>query len=107
MFPMCPAEEFRETIVKWRCYEDVVIGLNERIQEEKKQIREQYKEIASSDFIRYLKPKLSAFIRHNYISKWQDSQASTALESLPDDVILSHVDFAENYGYQVATEVQT
>jgi hypothetical protein len=30
-----------------------------------------------------------------------------ALESLPDNAILSHVDFAENYGYQVANEIQT
>ena len=30
-----------------------------------------------------------------------------ALETLPDDIILSHVDFAKNYGYQVATEVET
>ena len=27
---MCPAEEFGETVVKWRCYEDVVVGINER-----------------------------------------------------------------------------
>ena len=36
-----------------------------------------------------------------------DLQASVALESLPDNAILWHVDFAKNFGYQVANEVQT
>jgi hypothetical protein len=70
MFPTYPAEEFGDTLVKWRCYEDVVVGVNERTREEKKRIWEQYKETPSSDFIRYFKPKLSGFIRHNYIAKW-------------------------------------
>ena len=107
MFPTCPGEEFGDTIVKWRCYSDVVVGVNERTGDEKRRIREQYKETPSSEFFRYFKPKLSGFIRHNYIARWQDLQASLALESLPENTILSHMDFAENYGFQVANEVQT
>jgi hypothetical protein len=38
MFPTYPAEEFGDTLVKWRCYEDVVVGVNERTREEKKRI---------------------------------------------------------------------
>ena len=59
------------------------------------------------EFFKYLKPKLQGFIRHNYVAKSQDFQASLVLESLPENTILSHVDFAKNYRYQVANKVQT
>lgn len=72
MLPTCPAEEFGDQIVKWRCYGDVVVGVNEHTGEEKKRIREQYNETTCADFFKYFKPKLQAFIRHNYVVRWQD-----------------------------------
>jgi hypothetical protein len=106
VLPLYPGKEFGEATVKWRCYVDVVVGVNECTGDEKKRIREQYKETPSAEFFRYLKPKLTGFICNNYVARWQDLQASLALESLPDNAILSYVDFTENYGYQVANVVQ-
>jgi hypothetical protein len=70
LLPSCPGEEFGEATVKWRCYVDVVVGVNEHIGDEKKRIWEQYKETPSAEFFRYLIPKLTRFIRHNYIARW-------------------------------------
>jgi hypothetical protein len=70
LLPSCPGEEFGEAIVKWRCYSDVVVGVNECTEDEKKRIREHYKETPFAEFFRYLKPKLTGFIRHNYVARW-------------------------------------
>ena len=40
MLPTCPVEDFGDHIVKWRCYGDVVVGINERTGDEKKRIWE-------------------------------------------------------------------
>ena len=65
-------EEFGEAIVKWRCYADIVVGVNEYTGDEKNRICEHYKETPSAEFFRYLKPKLTRFIRHNYVARWHD-----------------------------------
>jgi hypothetical protein len=48
-----------------------------------------------------LKPTVQDFIRHNLIARWQDKQAALALSGLDSITILSHIDYAENYTFQV------
>ncbi len=31
-----------------------------------------YKKTSSDEFVEYLKPKLQNFVRHNFVSRWQD-----------------------------------
>jgi hypothetical protein len=57
--------------------------------------------------VNFIKPTLQKFIRHNYIARWQDAQAGLALSSLREGDLLSHLDFAENYTFQVQDEVQS
>jgi hypothetical protein len=46
-------------------------------------------------------------IKDNYVATWQDMQCQLAMETLPEGSILFHVDFAENYLFQVQNEIQS
>jgi hypothetical protein len=54
-----------------------------------------------SMFLDYLRPKLQQFIKHNFVMRWQDTQCRLAMVNLPCDCILSHIDFVENYSFQI------
>jgi hypothetical protein len=85
----------------WKKFEKVVVGINPRTGKEKMKVREQFKETSLADFVSYLKPTVQDFIRHNLIARWQDKQAALALSGLDSITILSHIDYAENYTFQV------
>jgi hypothetical protein len=66
-----------------------------------------YNETAAREFFQYLKPKLKAFIRHNYFTQWQNQQFQEDLEELPGNTVLSCIDFSENYIMKVQDEIQS
>jgi hypothetical protein len=107
LLSICLGEEFGQSHVKWKYFKKTVVGVNEVTGEPRKRIREVYKQTLSAEFVTYLKPKLQKFIKHNFIASWQDLQCHLAMETLPEDTILSHVDFFENYGFQVQNEIQS
>ena len=55
-----------------------------------------YNETVPSLFFVYLKPKLIAFIRHNYFIEWQNKQFQEDLEELLARSVLLCVDFSKN-----------
>ena len=105
----CPHElEVDSTaIVKWRMFEKIKSGTNPQIGLPKTILTESYKETPPHELVNYLIPTLQKFIRHNYVARWQDSQCKLAMSSLPKGFLLSHIDFAENYTFQVQNEVQS
>ena len=62
--------------------------------------------IGCSSFISLMKEKLTKFIKHNYIYRWQADQFRQCLQNFPDDVIVSVVDFAKNYSFKIQNEIQ-
>ena len=58
-------------------------------------------------FIQLVKTKLKIFITHNYVARWQGQQFKDCLLRFPDDVVVSVVDFAENYAFKEQNEVQS
>jgi hypothetical protein len=58
-------------------------------------------ETIAREFLEFLQPKLMKFVSHNFVATWQDEQCHLALENLPEDTILLHIDFAENYSFQM------
>jgi fibronectin type 3 domain-containing protein len=50
---------------------------------------------------------VQSFIRHNFVARWQDKQTTLAMNRLDSDAILSHIDYAENYTFQVQDEIQS
>jgi hypothetical protein len=54
-----------------------------------------------------MKPKLQNYVKHNFVAKWQDEQCRQMMKNLPADVIISHIDFAENYSFMIQDEIQS
>lgn len=60
-----------------------------------------------SEFMEFFKPTLQRFVFHNFCARWQNQQAKFAKDSLPRNAILTHIDFAENYTFQVQNKIQS
>jgi hypothetical protein len=56
-------------------------------------------------FLDSLWPKLQQLIIHNFVARWQDTQFRLAMANLPFDYNLSHIDFIENYTFQIHNEI--
>lgn len=104
----CPGEieGIDSAAVSWRCFRSEVIGTTDDGQEKKK-IKEVFMQTSTKEFLEYLRPKLARFVVHNFVARWQDHQCHLAMENLPHDAILSHIDFAENYSFQMQNEIQS
>ena len=102
----CPIELTCEQPVKWKRYGYKVVGTIVEGHPRKATILE-YRETKPSELIDYLKPKLQAFVLHNYISSWQDFQFKELFTSVPSDTLISCVDFSENYTLKIQNEIQS
>ena len=63
--------------------------------------------IQSVAFIRLFSDHLKSFIKHNFIKRWQAQQFKDCLLKFPSNVVVSVVDFAENYSFKVQNEIQS
>lgn len=106
---LCPQElsEAEEPKLRWKQFSYVQIGMDRETGKPKKRLQEVYQETSPVQFINYMKPKVEAFIKHNFIANWQDAQCKEMMEGLPEGVLVSHIDFAENYEFQIQNEVQS
>ena len=94
-------------LVKWKRYERVDTRARDVDGQAIRCIREVYKETGPFELLQYLKPTLQHYIHHNFMATWQDTQAKLAMKSLAEEVILFHIDFAENYDFKVHNEIQS
>ncbi len=53
----------------------------------------------------YFKPKLQTFVKHNFVSRWQDKQFKASIVSFPKNTIVSIVEFVENYSFEVQMNI--
>jgi hypothetical protein len=106
---LCPSELDMESTatIKWRRFEKTEVGMNNDTGLPRLILQEAYKETTPTEFVIYMKSTLQKFIKHNYVARWQDSQCRLAMSGLREGVLLSHIDFAENYTFQVRNEVQS
>jgi hypothetical protein len=109
LLQICPQEHSASSsaLVKWKCFEYNVVGVHEDSGRPKKCIKEAFKETTPGEFIMYLKPKIERFVTHNFIANWQDDQCKKMMENAPAGVLISHIDFAENYTFAIQNEVQS
>ena len=105
--PVCPVEEDGSSslMVNWKRYEMKEIITKKGLQ--RKKLCLTYKTTSSAEFLDYLKPKLQFFIQHNFVARWEDAQFKKSLENIPADGIVSVIDFAENYSFEVQNKVQS
>lgn len=105
----CPREMSVTTneLVKWRCFEQKVVGVHEDTGYEKKRITEVFKQTTPGEFVTYFKKKVQQFVTHNFIARWQDGECRRMMDNVPCGVLISHIDFAENYTFAIQNEVQS
>jgi hypothetical protein len=102
----CPLELSSEKLVKWKSIGSEVVGYTEEGLP-KKAPAVQYRLTKASELFQYLKPRLEAFLVHNYIATWQDLQFKELFSSVPRDTVISCVDFSENYSMKIQNETQS
>jgi hypothetical protein len=102
-YELRPPEQF---VLNWKCFKKTFVGQGEDGQPKKK-IREVFKKTSVPEFLDYFLSNLAKFVIHNYVARWQDSQCQNAMSDLPADMILSHIDFVENYSFQIQNEIQS
>jgi hypothetical protein len=66
-----------------------------------------YKKTTLDEMIDYLKPKLLHFVKHNFVACWEDKQFKACLKAFPNQSVVSIVDFADNYSFEIQNEIQS
>ena len=106
LLQVCPLELSSEKMVKWQSIDYKTIGTIEEGNPRKASVLE-YRKTLSCELIEYLKPKLRAFVLHNYIALWQDYQFREMFAPVPPSSLISCVDFFENYTLKVQNKIQS
>jgi hypothetical protein len=70
-------------------------------------VKLEYKEMTSAELIEFMKPKLSFFVKHNFLATRQDVEFKEQLSNLPAHTVLTCMDFNENYSMKLQNEIQT
>jgi hypothetical protein len=83
-------------------HEVVVTTTNGR---EKKVSRVMYNDTTPIDLIQYLKLRLSNFVLHNFVIRWQRKEFKEFLKLIHENTIISCIDFSENYAMKVQNEI--
>ena len=104
---MCPFEEdgILGQHISWKWFGMETITTQKG--ETRKKLALMYKSTTSSEFIQYLKPKIEFFVKHNFVATWQDSQFKQCLSTFDNDTIVSVIDFAKDYSFEIQNEVQS
>ena len=67
----------------------------------KKRLREAFKETSMHEFLSYMEKDVTTFVTHNFEACWQDEQCQLMLKNIPEGVLVSHIDYAENYTFAI------
>lgn len=65
------------------------------------------KRMQSVAFINLFSAHLKNFIKHNFVFHWQAQQYKECLLNFPSNVVVSVIDFAENYSFKIKNEIQS
>ena len=71
--PLCLLELDSSTstpLVKWKCFENKVVGICKESGQEKKRIKQVFKETTLREYIMYMLPKVQNFIMHGGVDRW-------------------------------------
>lgn len=108
LFDLCPREVADEEFcIKWKCFEYYEVGVHTETGIPKKRLREEFKETPILEFLAYMEKTVPKFITHNFRARWQDEQCHNMMKNIPEGVLVSHIDFAENYTFAIQNEVQS
>lgn len=80
----------------WQCFQAIVTRLTQA-REEKKVARLEQFQTQSCDSFLTSSLKLEMFFTHNFVSKWKNKKFKECLFTFPKDVVISVINFVENY----------
>ena len=105
---LCPQErvDMLGITFNWKQFRYEVVGSTEDGRP-KKHIKEISRTTTFSEFMDFFKLTVQRFIKHNFEARWQSEQSKLLRQCLQRGTILSHIDFAENYTFQVQNEIQS
>lgn len=90
--------------MRWKAYEYVTEEAKKG--GTRKRIKLLYKESPPSVVIdEQFNLQLNTFINYNFRSYWQHMQFKECIGNFPNDVVVSVVDFAENYTFKIQNEI--
>ena len=58
------------------------------------------KQMGCKEFTSFLQDHLTAYIKHNFVAKWQSQQFKECIWRFPREDVVSIIDFAENYSFK-------
>ncbi len=90
--------------MQWQWYTMSVVR-KDRARNDNKCFKLEYMGTSPKFFLDYMKPKLTTFTEHNFFARWKDIQFKDLLLTIPKDVMVSVINFVENYGFKVQNEV--
>lgn len=103
---ICPMELEMAMSVTWKCFENKIVGHKPK-RKPRKKIVEVYKKSLLFKCFEFLQDKVPLFVKHNFVSRWQDANYKLAMENLGKGSILSHIDFAKNYTFEIQNDIQS
>ncbi len=104
----CPSEtamDSKEVAVK--VFMDIRTGQVDEGGSEKKRKDLLLRRMQSVAFLDLFSAHLTNFIKHNFVFRWQAQQFKECLLNFPSNVVVSVIDFAENYSFKIQNEIQS
>lgn len=103
----CAAEAaFNAKKIVVKIFEDLEVGTARDGKKKKRKVLS-HKEISCQVLSVMFKDHLKKYIMHNFVYRWQAEQYKECIQSFPEDVVVSVVDFAENYSFKEQNEIQS
>ena len=101
----CPKESMGgSSLVSVKLFQDVETMYEGRLRKRKDLLKI---DIPAMDLVEKCRVKFQKFIKHNFVYQWQATQFKNCVTEFPSDVIVSVVDFAENYTFKEQNEIQS
>jgi hypothetical protein len=66
---VCGGKLSSEKLISWRCFGQETIGVSSNGRD-KKVVKLEYKETTTAELIEFMKPKLTFFVKHNFLATW-------------------------------------
>ena len=79
--------------------------MHAKIRQPKKRLRETFKETLVHEFLSYMEKIVTTFVTHNFRARWQDEHCQLMMKNISEGVLVSYIDYVENYTFAIQNEV--
>ena len=101
----CPKElNSTTTLIPVKLFQDVETSYEGKVRKRKDLVK---KLITSRELYDLFMKSLEKYIKHNFIYLWQANQFKSSISDFPNNVVISVVDFVENYTLKEQNKIQS